>query len=135
MDTTYEKLRTYGSITPRLIATNTATNGTPVDLGVAGGGRNEAAVAILAGTITDGTYAVTVEESATGVGDWTALDEGQYQGEPPTVVAADDNKMFEFGVIDTKRYLRTVITSASTSSGGTIAAVIVVGNRRFTPVR
>jgi hypothetical protein len=65
---------------------------------------------------------------------WTALAPEQYQGEPPTVGADDDNDVFEFGVVDTKRLIRVVVASTNTSDGGILGAVVAVGDRRR-PVR
>ena len=49
-------------------------------------------------------------------------------GSLPTFTGSDDNVVKEFGVRPTKRYVRIVVTSTSTSSGGVLSAVAVMGN-------
>lgn len=119
------------------IAPATRTNGTHDGAAVdraASGGAEEALVAVLAGTITDGSHAVAVEDSDNGTSGWAVVPAGQIQGTVPTVLAADDDRVFEFGVSASRRFLRVAITTTGATTGGVIGAVIVLGDLRHNPV-
>lgn len=115
-------------------ASRTATaNGVAVDRSV-NGGMQSAVVVVTTGTIVDGSHAITLEESDNGSTGWAAVPAAQLQGSLPTVVAADDDKVFEVGVRSTKRYLRVVSTVTGATTGGTYGAAIALNSPRFSPV-
>lgn len=128
----YETSIAKRSLSP---AARTATaNGVAVDKNIAGGAA-DAIVVIATGTITDGTHTISIEDSADGSTGWAAVPAAQLQGTVPVIGAADDDKVFEVGVIDSKQFLRVTSTlSGAPVTGGVYGAVIVLGDLRTTPV-
>ncbi|MPY86214.1 MAG: hypothetical protein GEV00_24000, partial [Actinophytocola sp.] len=118
----------YTLVVPTLFpaARTSSVNGAAVDRAVAGGNQ-EAIVAVVIGSISDGSHAVSVEDSDDGLSGWAAVPSAQLQGASPTIGSADDNKVFEVGVAVTRRFLRATITTTGAITGGTIGAVIVLG--------
>jgi len=77
------------------------------------------------GTITDGTYTVSLEE-----GDDAALADAAAVSADETLgsisfVAADDNTAKRIGYIGKKRYVRASVVSTGTSTGGTLAGSVI----------
>jgi hypothetical protein len=133
--TVYDEVLARRTVSPA-VRTNGTVNGAAVDLGQgSGGGTYEASVVIVAGTITDGSHAVAIEDSDDGSTGWAAIPAGQLQGSPPTVVAANDDTQFEIGIAQCKRHVRVSITTTGATSGGAIAAAVLVGHRRSSPIR
>jgi hypothetical protein len=112
---------------------NGTVNGTAVDK-LVNGGAEGALVLVQTGTITDGSHAVAVEDSDDGSTGWAAVPAAQLQGTAPTIVAADDDKLFEVGVVASKRYLRVSVVTTGATTGGLFAAAIVLGEFRHLPV-
>ncbi len=112
---------------------NGTINGAAVDR-AATGGSDGSLVLVQTGTITDGSHAVAVEDSDDGSTGWAAVPAGQLQGSAPTVVAADDDKLYEIGVLSSRRYLRVSVTTSGATTGGIVGAVIVLGESRNVPV-
>lgn len=108
-------------------------NGAAVDRAFSGGAQ-EAIVAITTGAITDGSHAVSIQDSDNGSTGWTAVPASQLQGPVPTILAANDDGVFEVGVAISRRYLRVAITTTGATTGGIVGAVIVLGDFRHTPV-
>ncbi|MFC9700925.1 hypothetical protein ACFTWD_09565 [Streptomyces sp. NPDC056943] len=127
----------YSNITVRetlAIATRTASaNGTGVDRAAGGAMFQDALVIVHTGTITDGTHAVDVQESDDNT-TFTSVAASELQGAEPSIVAADDNKMYVVGYKGTKRYLRVAVTASGTTSGGVYGASVVLANPRTAPV-
>lgn len=101
-------------------------NGLAVDTGVFSNNFRDVAFYILSGTLTDGSYAITVEESDSSGSGFAAVDSGRVLGSLPTLAATDDNALVSFGVRPTKRYVRLVVTATSATTGGVLAAVAVL---------
>lgn len=115
------------SIDPKSIATDTTTKGSGVDLQ----GFEAAEVVFISGTLTDGAYACKIQESDDDVdGDYADVAAGDLLGSEPSFAATDDSKVKTVGYIGTKRWLRAVITSTGTTSGGLLAATVVKGHAR-----
>lgn len=115
-----------------------AANGTAVDRQLSGAsGSNEwyqtAMLVVHAGTITDGTHAITLEVSDDNSA-WAAAPAADLQGSLPSIVAADDDKLYEVGYTGNKRYLRAVATPSGTTTGGVYGAVILLGFPQTLPV-
>ncbi|MFE2555973.1 hypothetical protein ACFXGT_08045 [Streptomyces sp. NPDC059352] len=127
----------YSNITVRetlSIATRTASaNGTGVDRAGGGAMFQDALVIVHTGTITDGTHAVDVQESDDN-SSFTSVAASELQGTEPSIVAADDNKMYVVGYKGLKRYLRVAVTASGTTSGGVYGASVVLANPRTAPV-
>lgn len=127
----------YNSVTLRetlAIATRTASaNGTSVDRATNGSMFQDAMVVVHTGVITDGTHTVDVQESDDNTA-WSSVAASELQGTEPVIAAADDNKLFVIGYKGQKRYLRVVLTTAGTTSGGTLGATVLLANPRVAPV-
>ncbi|WP_327587046.1 hypothetical protein OHA25_08545 [Nonomuraea sp. NBC_00507] len=116
------------SLPPASRTANATVNGTGVDLA----NVNAAAIIVTTGTITDGSHAITIEDSADN-SNWTAVAADERIGNLPTVVAADDNTAFKFGYKGARRYLRVSVTTSGSTSGGVFGAVVVRGKPRRYP--
>lgn len=114
--------------------TNGAANGAAVDTNVFNNRFQDVAFVITTGTITDGSVAVTVEESDSSGSGYAAVDTSRVLGALPTIVAADDDTVKSFGVRPTKRYVRIVATTSGATTGGVFSAVAVLGNGSIHPV-
>lgn len=114
--------------------TNGAVNGTTVDLGVFGNDFRTVLFVVQTGTVTDGTHAITVQDSPDGSA-WAAVDAAYLQGALPTITGTDDDAVFQFGYIaGTKQFVRLVATTSSATTGGVFSAVAVLGAASSSPV-
>ncbi|MFD5425214.1 hypothetical protein [Streptomyces sp. NPDC127084] len=129
---TFDEVLFNRSLSPAT-RTNGTANGVAVDRMV-NGGMQDAVVLVSTGTITDGSHAVTVEDSDDGSTGWTTVAAAQLQGSAPTVVAASDDTVFEFGVRSTRRFLRVVAVTSGATTGGLFSAGVLLGKPRFAPV-
>lgn len=109
-------------------ARTTTANGTAVDRHNAGRGAFRSALLVVnAGTVTDGTHTVELQDSDNGT-DFTAVANEFLQGSEPAITTANDLAVHEVGYTGSRRYLRCVITvSGSPSTGGVIGASIQLG--------
>jgi hypothetical protein len=129
----------YTNVTPRAslaIASRTANatvNGTAVDRNVGGNMHRTAMVVVHTGTITDGTHTIEVQDSDDGT-TFTAVADAFLQGTEPAIGVADDDKLFVIGYIGVRRYLRVSVTTAGATGGGTLGAVVLLGEPRRGPV-
>lgn len=128
----YDEMVLESSVSPATL-TNGTTNGSAVDRGV-NGGMQSAVLVVVTGTVTDGSHAVTVQESDDGSTGWGAVAAAQLQGSLPTAGSSDDNTVFEVGVRSTKRYVRAVVTTSGATSGGLVGAYFALGAPRVSPV-
>ena len=101
---------------PQSIATSTTTNGTGADFQTAAVRFQEFAV-IQAGTITDGSYAVKIQES-TDNSTWTDI-----SGATASLTTTNNSTSTLIAFYRTKRYLRAVVTSTGVTSGGLFAVL------------
>ncbi len=135
--TVYNLARGVRSVSPAARVNGTATGSTVDRTLSGGGGANEwhqsAMVVVQTGTITDGSHAVSVEHSDDGAA-WSAAPATDLQGSAPTILAADDDRVFEVGYIGNKRYLRVVVVTTGATTGGIFGAVIVLGFPLRAPV-
>lgn len=128
---TYDDVVVAQSLAP---SARTATaNGTAVDT-VVNGGMQDAVLVVHAGTVTDGTHAITVQESADGSTGWTAVAAGNLQGSLPSLTSSADDAVTMVGVRPTQRYLRAVSTVSGATTGGVYAVAVMLGRPRFKPV-
>lgn len=133
-DTLYTKSLARAALPSASIATNTTTNGTTVDLGVFGNDFRTVLFVVHTATITDGSFAFSLEESDDATA-WTAVPSDRVQGSLPTVVAVNDNVVFTFGYIPAGgQYVRCVVVSTSVTSGGVMGAVAVCSGAGSSPV-
>lgn len=111
----------------------TNTTGTTVDRMTDEGGFRSALVVVHAGTVTDGTHTVEVQDSPNG-SDWTAVAAEYLQGSEPAITSANDDRIHEIGYTGHQRYLRVVVTvSGSPATGGIYGASILLGWPRKMP--
>lgn len=118
------------------VATRSAAatvNGTTVDTQQDRQRFRVATVLVHAGTITDGTHTIEVQESADD-STWTAVPDDRLQGSEPAIGSTDDDAVYEIGVIPIERYLRVSVTTAGATSGGTFGAVVLLGQPNKAPV-
>jgi hypothetical protein len=114
--------------------TNGTVNGTTVDLGVFGNDFRSVLFVVATATVTDGTHAITMQDSPDGT-NWTAVPAAKRQGSLPSIVLADDDTLFTFGyIVDTNQYVRLVATTTGATTGGVFSAVAVLSEGSFAPV-
>lgn len=119
---------------PSAARVNGTVNGTTVDLGVFGNDFRSVLFVIHTATVTDGSHAVTIQDSSDG-STWAAADAASIQGTAPTLTSSSDDTVFEVGYIPgTKQYVRLVVTTTSATTGGVFAAVAVLGGASASPV-
>ena len=134
--TVYNHVKAVVSLNVAAITTNTTTNGTAVDLDQTGQDFRVATLVAVSGTLTDGTYAFKVQESADGSTGWTDIPAARLQGSNPSIASSEDNVVKEVGVVPepgTARFLRAVCTSTSVTTGGTVGAILLLGGASRAP--
>ncbi len=114
------------------ITTNTTTVGNIIDTV----GFESLEYLIQSGVITDGTYALILEQGDdSGLSDAAVVPADEVLGVLTGFVAADDNAAKRVGSIGKKRFQRLSILSAGTSTGATkMSSVAVLGNPQSAPV-
>lgn len=110
------------------------TNGVAIDTALYSNNFRDILFIIHSGALTDGSYAVTVEESDSSGSGYAAVDTWRVLGSLPTFTSTDDNVWNSFGVRPTKRYVRIVVTATSATTGGVLAATAVLGTGSNNPV-
>lgn len=130
---TYDEVITRPSLSPAARSSAATVNGVAVDRMVSGGTR-DAVIVVTTGTVTDGTHTVAIEDSDNGSTGWATVPAAQLQGSAPAVVAANDDTVFEIGVISSKRYLRVNLTTAGATTGAVVGATVLLGGARYTPI-
>lgn len=132
-NTLYTRCLTQQALTSA-VRTNGTVNGTTVDLGVFGNDFRTVLFIVSTGTITDGSHAITMQDSPDGT-NWTAVAAGFRQGSLPTIVAANDDALYEFGyIVGSNQYVRLVAATSGATSGGAFSAVAVCSEASHTPV-
>lgn len=114
------------------ITTNTTTVGAIIDTA----GFESIEWAILSGTITDGAYALVLEEGDdSGLSDAAAVSADETLGALTGFVAADDDTVKRIGSIGKKRYQRLSIVSTGVTTGGTnFVSLATLGHPHHAPV-
>lgn len=138
-DSMYDDTGARPSLSPAARATNGAVNGAAVDMQ---GTRNWFRVAmmlVVAGTITDGTHTISLQDSDDGATGWVDVPADAREGAFPALTTADSNTVRRVGYLGRRRYVRAVITTtnapATTPVGGIIgAAILLRGGRGQSPV-
>ena len=114
------------------ITTNTTTVGAIIDTA----GFESLEFLITSGTITDGAYALLLEEGDdSGLSDAAAVPTANILGVLTGFADTDDDTVKRVGSIGKKRYQRLSIVSTGVTTGGTnFTALAVKGNPRSAPV-
>lgn len=111
--------------------TNGTVNGTTVDRTYNGAMFHSVLCVVHTGTMTDGSVAVTVEESDDNSAWATAT---AIQGAAPTIASTDDDKVYEIGYLGGKRYVRVKAVTTGATSGGVFGSTVLLGDPRVAPV-
>ena len=107
------------------------TDGTTKGTGVNLAGAHSAMVVWRTGTITDGSHACKIQHSDTDVdGNYVDAPADCLAGTSPTIVAADDDVIRQSGYIGTKKFIRPVIVTTGSTTGGIIGADVILGDIR-----
>lgn len=132
-DTLYTQTLARVALTSATRVNGTA-NGTTVDTGVFGNDFRSVMFVVITGTVTDGSHAFTVQDSADG-SSWATADSSLIQGSLPTITGTNDDSVFEFGyVVGTRQYVRVVATTSGATTGGVFSAVALLGSGSVSPV-
>lgn len=134
-DTLYNSLRAVQSLAASARTDGTA-NGSAVDLNLNEQNFRTAMAVAHAATVTDGSIAVSVEESADGTTGWAAVPEARRLGGFPTLDSGDSNTVAEVGIVvdPRKPFLRAVATTSGATAGGTVGALFLLGTPGQEPV-
>lgn len=118
----YNNVSVVQALAPIAVAAD--NTGSAIDLA----GYRTAMVVWGVGVVTDGTYAIEVQESdTTTAGDFTAVAAADLIGTEKTgVTTTNDNAVYTVGYKGHKRYIRYVITETSAGSTGGVMEVIVL---------
>lgn len=113
------------------ITTNTTTVGNVIDTR----GFESLEYVIQSGTITDGAYALLLEEAdVVGFTGSTVVSADETLGVLTGFIATDDNAAKRVGSIGKKRFQRLSIVSTGTSTGATkMSSVAVLGHPQSAP--
>jgi len=91
---------------------------------------------VQSGTITDGTYVLTVlEDDNVGFASGTEVSSELIlgAGTDATFLAADDDSAKRIGTISKERWVKLRVTSTGTTTGGALSAVAVLSNPHTSP--
>tara|TARA_R110002020_G_scaffold154083_1_gene333597 strand:- start:174 stop:584 length:411 start_codon:yes stop_codon:yes gene_type:complete len=114
------------------ISTDTTTNGNIIDTR----GYESILFVMQSATLTDGTYTPLIQEGDdSGLSDAAAVADADLTDTEAdqAFAATDDNATKKIAYVGSKRYVRLNIVSASTSSGGTLGAVAILGHPLAAP--
>jgi len=119
------------ALTTQVISSNTTTVGEIIDTK----GFESIEFVLQSGTITDGAYAILLEEGDdAALSDAATLDSELTLGALTGFVAADDDATIRVGSIGKDRYQRVSLVSTGVTTGGTFSAVVVLGTPHTAPV-
>ena len=121
------------SIPPLLRSANATVNGTGVDMTGTGNYFRAAMLLVHAGAITDGTHTFVLQESDDN-SSFTNVAAADLQGTLTAVTTANANSVQRQSYLGSKRYLRASVTTASATTGGNFAAVILMSSGSGQPV-
>lgn len=112
-----------------------SANGTTVDRVPSGNAYEQALVVVMAGTITDGTQTVVIQESDDGA-TWTNVPAGRLSATPGALAPGQSNSVTDFGVYSQRRYLRVNVTvGGAPATGGVVGVAIVLLDPSYIPAR
>lgn len=134
-DTLYNSLRAVPSLSPAA-RTDGTVDGAAVSLNLGGQNFRTAMVVVTAGAVTDGEITVSVEESADGSTGWAAVPSTRMLGSLPVLDDTSGGVVREAGVLTDPRkpYLRATAVTATSTTGGVVGAVFLLGTPGQEPV-
>lgn len=117
----YNNISVVQALAPIAIAADSI--GSSIDLA----GYDSAMIVWGVGVVTDGIYAIEIQECATSDGSFTAVAAADLIGTEKTgVTTTNDNAVYVVGYKGSKRYIRYVITETGAGSTGGIMEVLVL---------
>lgn len=121
----YRKIKHVNGMTSASISSNTATNGASIDLAqTTRGDWRTCLFLVTGGTITDGTYTLSLEDSDNGSA-WSAVSGSEKVAGPSATITATAGTA-EIEYTGNRRYCRLVVTSTGVTTGGAISARAVL---------
>lgn len=128
----HNNVKIVPAIDPAAIRTgNAVTTGATIDTS----GFESVEFAVQSGAITDGQFAISVEDGdQANMSDAAAVAAADLIGAAPTLLATDDSVVKKVGYRGNKRYVRIKATQTGATTGGFVAAVAILGNPRSAPV-
>lgn len=96
------------------------TTGSAVDLA----GYRSAAALVQYGTVTDGTWTATIEDSDDGSTGWATVTD--ISGSFTARTSANDETVEEVAYLGSKRYIRVVVTETVASTTGALFNALIV---------
>jgi hypothetical protein len=128
----HNNIKVLPAIDPAAIRTgNAVTTGATIDTA----GFEAVEFAIQSGAVTDGQFAISVEEGdQANMSDAAAVAAGDLIGAAPVILATEDSVVEKVGYRGTKRYVRVKATQSGATTGGFISAVAVLCHARSAPV-
>lgn len=111
------------------ISTDTDTNGATINKA----GFKALLFVIYSQTLTDGAYAIKVQESDNGSA-WSDASSDFVLGFGLSFALADDDTIKRIGYKGSKQYARIVVTSSATTTGGLFSAMAVLSSPDHSPV-
>jgi hypothetical protein len=88
------------------------------------------------GTLTDGTYTVSIEDGdESDMSDASAVGSAYLLGTNPTIPLTQDDSVHLLGTNTKKRYARVMIDGAGVSSGGFFGSNAVLGHAKSKPTK
>lgn len=113
------------------ITTNTTTNGIEIDTQ----GFSSLTFAIQSATITDGNYAILIEETDTTGSGYATVAAADLTVAVASVafIATDDNVVKKIGYTGARRFVRLSFVSTGVTTGGTLSALAILGDPSFAP--
>jgi hypothetical protein len=100
---------------------------------LAWGGFRSLMAVIFAGTITDGTHTFEIQDSDDD-SSFTAVASAYLEGAEPALTDASSDTVTVVGYKGTRKYVRVSVTSADTTSGGVVGALLVAADPYNSPV-
>jgi hypothetical protein len=114
--------------------TTGAHAGVAVDMNKYGNNFRDALFVLVVGTVTNGTFTVTMNESdAANMAGATAVDSFRVTGTLPVFDSTTDETTYTWGVRPTLRYVQATITVDSGAAGGPVAATAVLSDGSTAP--
>lgn len=112
------------SLSPAAL-TNGTVNGTGVDLQE----YDSAMVVFFSGAVTDGSHALSIEESDTLGSGYTTVAAADLIGTLTTpLTGTEDDVVTSIGYKGSKRYIRPTVVTTGATTGGIIGAVVLRGH-------
>lgn len=106
-----------------------STNGNAIDCARTGVGNQRVksvAFVFTTGTVTDGTYTLSIEESDSSGSGYAAIPANRIKNSVGTIPATADDTAFSLSCMPAKRYVRLVVTAAGTTTGAIYSATALL---------